>query len=379
MKRLLFTTILSLFLLTACNGSQEANNEQEQQQDPVVNEGQEIDTSVETEELTEEADIDTVDEEVSEAEDDVEEAVEAILPNVYPLTGIRTDQDVSQRVLGVMLNNHKRARPQSGLHKADVVYEVLAEGNITRFLALYQSDMPETFGPIRSARHYYMDLNNAFNGFYIHHGWSPLAQKMVKAGEIENLNGIYFDGILFYRSKYRKAPHNSYITFNSIMEGADRKGYEFEDEIEPLPFLTKDEVNELSGEQAQNVKITYANSYNVEYKYNAEENLYHRYSSGVKTLDLQTEEAVTTTNIFVVEVPHFFIDNYPRRGLSLTAGGKGYLISNGLVREVEWQNVDGRILPFQDGKAVGFVPGKTWINIVPTEPGVKGSVSITNE
>ncbi|OZM57089.1 hypothetical protein CIB95_08605 [Lottiidibacillus patelloidae] len=361
MKRILFIIIFTLFALTACSNG-EKNNEELSSPDPVI-----------TDENENANDESTDEEEVVEVVEEVEES----LPYVYPLTGIRTDQDISQRVIAVMLNNHVKARPQSGLHKADVVYEVLAEGNITRFLALYQSDLPEVFGPIRSARHYYMDLSNGYNGFYIHHGWSPLAKKMVKNGQIENLNGLYFDGILFHRAPFRKAPHNSYITVENLMEGADRKGYAFEDtDISPLPFLTEDEVASLSGEKATSVTVTYASSYDVKYEYNAEEMTYTRYSSGVKTVDLETEIPITTKNIFVVEVPHYFIDSYPRRGLSLTDGGKGYLIGNGIVREVEWQNVDGRILPFHDGKEVGFIPGKTWINIVPTDPGLEDSVTI---
>jgi hypothetical protein len=363
MKRLLFFMALIILLLTACTNANEADTDKEA-------------NPVQTEENSELTNDDTLSEEDTE---DVIVEVEEVLPYVYPLTGLRTDQDISQRVIGVMVNNHKYARPQSGLHKADVVYEVLAEGNITRFLALYQSEMPEVFGPIRSARHYYIDLNNGYNGFYLHHGWSPLAKDMVRSGKVDNLNGIYFDGILYHRASFRNAPHNSYITFENVMEGADRKGYSFEDEVTPLPFLTEDEVASLSGEAAHDVTITYARSYDVRYDYDAEDKTYTRYSSGEKTVDLETETPITTNNIFIVEVPHYFIDNYPRRGLSLTEGGKGYLIGNGIVREVEWQNVDGRILPFHEGKEVGFIPGKTWINIIPTDPGIEESVKILSK
>lgn len=70
-----------------------------------------------------------------------------------PLTGLKTEQKLAERrPIAVAVNNHPKARPQSGLSKADVVIEALAEGRITRFLAIFQSEMPETVGPVRSAR-----------------------------------------------------------------------------------------------------------------------------------------------------------------------------------------------------------------------------------
>src|SRR3954452_23451760 len=62
--------------------------------------------------------------------------------SVYPLTGISTNENINQRAITVMVNNHTKARPQSGLSKADLVYEMLAEGEVTRFLAVFQSEMP---------------------------------------------------------------------------------------------------------------------------------------------------------------------------------------------------------------------------------------------
>ncbi|MDE8721632.1 DUF3048 domain-containing protein, partial [Alistipes putredinis] len=78
--------------------------------------------------------------------------------NIYPLTGLEADGNVQQRPLAVVVNNHPKARPQSGLSKADIVIEALSEGPITRFLAIYQSEMPEAAGPVRSAREYFIDL-----------------------------------------------------------------------------------------------------------------------------------------------------------------------------------------------------------------------------
>src|SRR5699024_820043 len=87
-----------------------------------------------------------------EACDKDEEKPEDSDQSISPLTGIDGNENTDDRIVGVMVNNHPKARPQSGLSKADIVFEVLAEGKITRFLALFQSEKPDMVGPVRSAR-----------------------------------------------------------------------------------------------------------------------------------------------------------------------------------------------------------------------------------
>jgi hypothetical protein len=249
------------------------------------------------------------------------------------------------------------------LQKADVVYEVLAEGDITRFLALYQSEFPEKVGPVRSARDYYIELSKGFDALYICHGWSPEAKSMLESGEVDYLNGLFYDGTLFQRASFRKAPHNSYITFANIEKGAKEKGYALQETVEPLPFFQ----NESTGESAQQVEISYSRREyaRVQYKYAPDKKGYFRYSGGEQTIDYDTREPVLVQNVFVVAAKHTISDQYGRRDIDLASGGNGYLFQNGTVRHVEWKNVNGRLLPYENGVPVGFVPGKTWINIVP--------------
>ena len=88
--------------------------------------------------------------------------------------------EIEGRAVAVMINNHPAARPQSGLHKADIVYELLAEGDVTRFLAIFQSEQPDNIGPVRSARSYYIELAKGYDSLYIAHGNSPDAKKMLE-------------------------------------------------------------------------------------------------------------------------------------------------------------------------------------------------------
>ncbi|WP_246942892.1 DUF3048 domain-containing protein [Bacillus pinisoli] len=301
-------------------------------------------------------------------ENEVEEEVEEAPANTYPLTGIGTDDLVDQRTVAVMVNNDPKARPQSGLHKADIVFEVLAEGNITRFLAIFQSETPEKIGPVRSARDYYIELSKGYDAFYVAHGYSPDAEQMLRAGEVDSINGMAYDGILFKRAKFRKAPHNSYITFENIMKGATENNYATTHDIKPLLFKDANELDSISGEAAEAVKVAYskANFTIVDYKYDTEKQKYYRYAGNELTEDLDSKEPVLLDNIFVVETTHQVLDSAGRREVDLTSGGDAYLIQRGTLQEVQWKNVDGRILPYLQNEPVEFVPGKTWVNIVET-------------
>ncbi|MCA1032918.1 DUF3048 domain-containing protein [Bacillus timonensis] len=315
-------------------------------------------------------------EEVTEEEKEEEEKEEEF-KYVYPFTGVGIHEESLQRPIAVMINNHPAARPQSGLHKADIVFEVLAEGDVTRFLAVFQSESPKIIGPVRSARDYYIDLSQGLDAFYVAHGWSPEAQSILSSGKVDNLNGLFYDGSLFWRAKHRKAPHNSYTSIENIEKGADKKGYNMELSNKPYAFLTDKEAEVIEGLDAKKVKVSYSSrsTFTNEYVYNSEKKKYERFSNNEQTIDRETEEPVLLDNILIVEMKHKVIDSYGRREVNLTSGGNGYLLQRGKAIEIEWKNVDGRFLPFKDGQELGFVQGKTWVSIIPTSPGLSGSVS----
>ncbi|KQL51419.1 lipoprotein YerB [Heyndrickxia shackletonii] len=285
----------------------------------------------------------------------------------YPLTGAEAKEPSENRSVAVMINNYPAARPQSGLAEADIVYEVLAEGDITRFLAIYQSEKPKRIGPVRSARDYFIHLAKGYSSLYIAHGYSPEARKMLSSGYIDNINGMQYDGTLFKRSSDRKPPHNSYISYENILKGAKLKHYQMNTPPSGLDFMNAAETMQVHGQDAKNVRIHYSHEplFNVEYEYNADSEKYKRFSGGEQTADLESKRPVLLDNLFIVETKHKVIDGKGRRDINLTSGGKAYLFQKGKYREVEWRNIDGRILPFENGEKVKFVPGKTWINIVP--------------
>ncbi|WP_371069285.1 DUF3048 domain-containing protein [Sediminibacillus sp. JSM 1682029] len=306
-----------------------------------------------------------------------EETEEPAYENVYPLTGIGTNDPVDNRIVAVMINNHYKARPQSGLTKADIVFEILAEGRITRFMALFHSEQPEVVGPVRSARPYYFNLADDYGALYVYHGAANFIEDMLKNGAADHLNGAYHDndGHLFKRSQDRVAPHNSYLQFDAVKEVAEEKGYEMQADYEPLPFLDEEETAAISGNSASEVSFSY-NDTPVRYVYDEEQEKYLRYNGDSQTVELDSDKAVQLDNVLIMATHHEVIDDAGRREVDMESGGKAYLLQKGVVQEVQWANIDGKILPVKDGEPAGLVPGKTWINVVPDRQSLEETVTI---
>ncbi|MEH7176754.1 DUF3048 domain-containing protein [Neobacillus vireti] len=313
---------------------------------------------------------------VKEVEEVIQGEVETELPYHYPLTGIGSEKKTEGRAVAVMVNNHPKARPQSGLHKADIVYEILAEGDVTRFLAVFQSERPENIGPVRSARDYYIDVAKGLNALFIAHGYSAEAQELLERGFIDNLNGMVYDGTLFKRSRDRQAPHNSYITYENVLKGAKEKKYSMDQSPHEFTFLSEDESKSVTGDEAKSVMVSYSASgvFDSIYEYDESVGKYKRFSDGDQTIDNETKEPILLDNLFIIETTHQVIDNVGHKEIDLEAGGSGYLLQLGKVIQVEWKNDNGLIVPIKNGEVVPFVPGKTWVNVIPTNPGLQSSV-----
>lgn len=347
LKKLLFVFIL-LLVFVACSNDNEGALDEKTEEDPVEEE---------------------VIEEPAEPESTV---------HIYPLTGLEADEEVTNRMIAVMLNNHPEARPQTGLSHADKVIEILAEGNITRLLAFFQSDIPDRVGPVRSARPYYFHITDDYNGIYVYHGAAQYIEDMIQNGDVEGLNGMYYDNdkVLFERSNDRVAPHNSYTIFDGIYKLAQEKGYALEANYQP-PLTFVDDV-EIEGDTVANIQFNYGSNYSVSYIYDTQAAGYARYSDGEQTVEYEDNTPIMLENVLFIEANHEVIDDVGRREIDIDSGGDALLLQHGKVQRVQWERNNGRIIPTKEGEPVPFVPGQTWINVIPTNPGIDG-VQLSNE
>lgn len=296
-----------------------------------------------------------------------------------PFTGVTLEKAPTMRPVIVTINNHPKARPQSGIGKADIIYEMIAEANVTRLLAVYQSELPENIGPVRSARDYFIELSKGLDAFYVAHGYSPDAKKLLSSGAIDNINGMQYDGSLFIRSTDRVAPHNSYISADHVKEGAEKVKVSLK-MTKKYPFTFYESVEDAKmGEPANKIDIRYGSNeqFHNQYLYVPETKQYKRLAGGVVTTDLLTKKEVQLSNVLFFEIPHKTIDSEGRQQLNLASGGKAYIFQAGVMKQIEWKNEMGVLVPMENGKPAPLVPGQTWIHFVPTDPGLTSLVTYT--
>jgi hypothetical protein len=279
------------------------------------------------------------------------------------------------RVLGVVVENQEDARPQTGLDRASVVYEALAEGGITRFLALYAGEVPEMVGPVRSARHYYVNWAHEHNAPLLHIGASPQGYDALAATKTASLDGIRGDPG-FWRSPSRPPPHNLYTNL------ADAKAILESRQIAPAGSFGGLEFKQAAarrdGATVSHAKIKYGSwNYIAEWRYDPYWNDYVRWMDGAPHVDAGSGEQIRATNVLLLSMESWPIP-YDREGrLEFAQVGSGQLVAlmDGVAVEGTWTKatLDG-ITAYRDasGAALRLNAGPTWIQIVPLE----GTVSL---
>ncbi len=146
-------------------------------------------------------------------------------PPRWPLTGLDAPSAdiVKRRVISVKIENSPQARPQTNLQLADVVYESVTEGGITRFNALFHSQEPDKVGPVRSARLSDLYIVPQYHALFVFSGASSSVNARVRATTIENLSQDAGISYPYFRSRDRKAPHNLYVVLAKVREEAARR------------------------------------------------------------------------------------------------------------------------------------------------------------
>ena len=258
-------------------------------------------------------------------------------------------------------------------------YEIAAEGNVTRFLALFQSELPAEIGPVRSARDYFVHISKGLDAFYVAHGYSPDAKQLIDNRVVDNVNGMQYDGTLFWRSKDRKAPHNSYISGDNIIAAAEKTNSSMEISVLPA-FSFHESIEDANiGDSVSSIVVRYGSDPNFTstYAYDVEKGIYSRTVNGNLTVDKANDKQLELANIVLLETDHRTIDSVGRQAVDIESGGKGMLFQAGIAKEIEWENRDGILMPLENGVPVKLVPGQTWIHVVSTKPGMETSVTYT--
>ena len=289
----------------------------------------------------------------------------------------------NDRPIAFMIDNNVKAQPQSALNKAYLVYEIIVEGGETRLMALFKgvdtSSQDVVVGPIRSARHYFIDYALENDAIYAHLGQSPRAEEYIKNFNVSDINGQIYDTgksrtatSLYWREKSKKAPHNAYTSISSIKEICSKKNYTTVSNKKSVLNYVADEVNFDENEKIANkISIPYGTNHIVQYVYNAETGRYVRYSKLKKQTDEETGEDVTTKNIIISFIKNTTIndgENKDRQDLDNFVEAPGYYITNGKAIKItckkEYVGGQTKYLD-ENGNEIEVNDGNTWINICP--------------
>ncbi|HEU5089667.1 MAG TPA: DUF3048 domain-containing protein, partial [Roseiflexaceae bacterium] len=283
---------------------------------------------------------------------------------------------ITSRPYAVMLDNHPNAYPQSGMQKAAVVYEALAEYGITRYMVVFVPGITEevpNLGPVRSARLYYVQWAMGYQALYAHAGGSPQAlDTLAKTKQVVNVDALLRSGGAYFgRSKKRSAPHNLYTSTADLAKAAAKFGAS-ELDGGSIGYLFKSESPGVGGDAATSL------SYYFLYKqdpagwvYDAGTNSYLRTRRGKSGIDAASGERLRTNNVVVIEVKERKIANDPKGRIEqdVVGSGVGRLFIDGVQREVTWRkdSTTTQLRFFNpDGSEVAFNPGQIWITVVPS-------------
>ncbi|MGM0598697.1 MAG: DUF3048 domain-containing protein [Candidatus Rifleibacteriota bacterium] len=275
------------------------------------------------------------------------------------------------RPMAVMIENHSRARPQSGLIDARIVYEMPVEGGITRFMALYYH-IPGILGPVRSCREYFVDRALEVKAMYAHCGASPKGYAYLSKSGINSIDEISH-GTPFYRYKSRKAPHNLYTKGKRLFDYVAKKfPMKLKESIQALNYGAEPTVGEKPGE---NLYIRYHGNYNTSYKY--ENGVYKRYMNGKKHVDHENGQHITPGTVILQVANMKTVDKAGRQEISFLGEGSAIIFYNGALINCRWQKKSAKAMTryiANNGKEVVFsLERPVWIQVV--SPGHKVKVN----
>jgi hypothetical protein len=299
-------------------------------------------------------------------------------PKLLPssLTGVEVEPEkATTPVMASIIENlsgPNAARPQSGLSSAGVVYEALAEGGITRYLAIWQLDTPTDIGPVRSLRPVFYNAAMEYQTPTAHAGGSADGIALARGGNgFRDLDEFLNSGGWFRRVNTRYAPHNLYITGEKLRALVEKKGW-----ATPTTFTGWVRKSDQPAETPNATTITVAFSspdYQAVFAYDKASNSYLRSIGGKPDTDVAANgKQVSPKSVVVLSTVTTYgkqANGKPKTDIVTIGSGKGYIFQDGTVTEVTWQKKsasDRMVFLGPDNQPIALNRGQTWVSVVPT-------------
>lgn len=288
-----------------------------------------------------------------------------------PLTGRPVDAEVLARpLLAVKVENSEDARPQSGLESADIVFEELVEGGITRFMALFHTTLPEVVGPVRSARPVDADLLSGLgpSGFAYSGARAEVQELLAATPVVRVVEGV--DG--FFRDDVRRAPHNLYLDAGAVLDVVSARGarplvdigWVFADEV-PAEALACPASAATCADPGASIVIEMSRAFRSGWTYDAGAGVYRRDQNG-RPFATTGPEDIGAANVVVLATRHYVGASGYDETDATTAGAPAIVLRDGRRYEARWEKptpADPLRILTPDGDPFPLRPGPTWVHL----------------
>lgn len=270
------------------------------------------------------------------------------------------NETVLETPIAIIIENYAPIRDQQlGLEDALIVYETLAEGGITRFLAIYGNNSIPKIGPVRSARPYFINWAEEVSAIFVHIGGSNSALENLKVSKKVFDIDEYTENNVIWRDDQYSAPHNAFVSTEEVTDYAIENQYY--NKINKSRFKFK-ELEKNTGD-IHLIKIPFSiTPYDVKYKYNTETGLYDRYNGEDR------HHKISPANIIVQFTEQKVLDNEGRLQIQTSGGGNMLVFLDGKVIGGKWEKTDGFTKFFNEKEEeIELNQGQTWIEVVPNK------------
>lgn len=269
------------------------------------------------------------------------------------------------RSVAVVVENQVDARPAFGLEQASVVYEVPAEGGITRFLAIFALDLaPAVVGPVRSVRPYLVDWAEEWGAPVFHSGGSPDGIRRVRSASVYDFDEISWNGKYFWRNGKRRRPHNLFTSGTLIQQAFDDYQLSSAADFTPWPGAGETPPEAETSDGISVIISANDPDYCAGYRYQRESNRYERWLAGTPQVS-GDGSPLFASSVVVQEVSGRVLDREGRLRLATHDGGWATIFSNGRARVGRWEYREGKTwFTDSDGTPIGFPDGPIWVSVV---------------
>ena len=338
----------------------------------------------------------------SETSDGETVTVPAGTPPIWSLTGLPGPDDAQiQPIVVVKIENDPIVRPQTGLDRADLIFEELVEGGMTRFAVIYQSDLPDEVGPVRSVRHVDVAIAEPIADAFVFSGGARRTMKFVKRKIPTSISIVNEGAPGMYRKPGIPAPHDIFLKMSEMLDSIAPKntlstGFFVRPEVKPVvssasPSASssasaspKPSSTALTGKPVTQVGVKFSSFSGPNWKWNSADKMWMR-SEGIKPFLNKDGTQFGTNNLVIIEVREIDAGYKGQTGgyvprTVLTGSGRAWVLSDGKAVEVAWKKpfVDAQMeLTDLDGNPFTMPTGRTWVELLPVV--AEGQTGFTGE